>query len=50
MAAIRLNRTAWIAFSLLNALLLALIFFLLQFRAERAELAQLNDLGAAVYP
>ena len=50
MAAIRLNRTAWIAFALLNALLLALIFFLLQIRAERTELAQLNDFGAAVYP
>ena len=50
MAAIRLSRTAWIAFVLLNALLLALIVFLLQFRGERAELAQLNELGAAVYP
>ena len=50
MAAIRPSRTAWIAFVSLNALLLALIFFLLQFRAGRAELAQLNDLGAAVYP
>ena len=50
MAAIRLSRTVWTAFVLLNALLLALIVFLLQFRAERAELARLNDLGAALYP
>ncbi len=50
MAAIRPSRIAWIAFVLLNASLLALFFFLLQFRVERAELARLNDLGAAVYP
>lgn len=50
MAAIRLSRTVRVAFVLLNALLLAFIVFLLQFRAERAELAQLNDLGAALYP
>lgn len=50
MAAIRLSRTAWTAFALLNALLLALIVFLIQFRTERAELAQLSELGAAVYP
>ena len=50
MAAIRLSKTVWIAFALLNALLLALIVFLLQFRAERIELAVLDDLGAVVYP
>ncbi len=50
MAAIRLNRTAWLAFALLNVLLLMLIALLLQFRAGRAQLARLDSLGAVVYP
>ncbi len=50
MAAFRLNRIAWLAFALLNVLLLTLIALLLQFRAGRAELARLDGLGAAVYP
>lgn len=50
MAAIRLNRIVWLAFALLNVLLLTLIVLLLQFRGGRAELARLDDLGAAVYP
>ena len=50
MAAIRLTKTAWIAFALLNALLLSVIVLLLQIRSERQELAELSALGAAVYP
>ncbi len=50
MAALRLNRSTWAALALLNLLLLALIALLLQFRGERAELARLDQLGAAVYP
>ncbi len=50
MTAIRMGKTVWVAFALLNALLLSLIFLLWQVRAERAELARLQELGAAVYP
>ncbi len=50
MAAMRPSRSFWIAFALLNALLLSLLFALWQFRAERAELALLDELGAALYP
>jgi len=50
MAALRLNTSTWVALALLNVLLLALIALLLQFRGGRAELARLDELGAAVYP